>query len=371
MIKKYFFYSPIPFRYIMLSGLIFGLILIASSYLAVQDSESTSYGNFNHSILTFWKYTLWPFFIPGINILLNEIRKKEDATSKVVFSVLLIIFFAITHSVVSNIFYYLTLWPIIGSVEVVTQLPQFFEYFVNILISRILDGTAIVSLVLAISFYEEYSEKKSEIILLKSELREAELTALRNQLKPHFLFNSLNTISSLIDQDPERAQKVLAKVAQLLRSNLDQSKKNIIQFNDELDIVRDYLEIEMERFNDRFTVFYNIEEEALVKYVPNLFLQPLVENALKHGVYKTIHPVILSLDAKIVKDELIVKVKDDGLIHNPVSDNNGLRGVGIQNLEARLDRLYNGKASLRIEVKEKEFFEVSIKIPIKKSVYED
>lgn len=371
MIKKYFSYSPIPFHYFLLSGVIFGLILIASSYLSIEDSEYGFYGNLNHSILTFWKYTLWPFFVPGIFFFLGKIRRKQGRLVRVVFVGLVVLLFALTHSVVSNIYYYLTLWSIIGTEVVKNQLPEFFQFFIWILISRILDALAILGLLVGINFYKEYSEKKSEVAILKSELREAELTALRNQLKPHFLFNTLNTISSLIDQDPERAQKVLSKVAQLLRSNLDQSKKNIISFRDELSIVKDYLEIEMERFNDRFMVEYDIEEGSLDKEVPNLFLQPLVENALKHGVYKTIHPVSLSLQAKIVEDELIIKVKDDGLVHNSNVTQKASKGVGLKNLEARLDRLYGAKGRMEVEAKVGAFFEVKIIIPINRISHED
>ncbi len=371
MFKKYFSYSPIPFRYFLISGIGFSFILIISSYLAFEDSEYTVYGNLNHSILTFWKYVLWPLFVPGMYVILSEIKRKEGRLIQGVFLGLLALFFAGTHSVVSNIFYYLTLWPIIGGAVLLEQLPQFFEFFIWILLSRFLDAIGIIGILLGINFYQEYSEKKSEILLLKSELREAELTALRNQLNPHFLFNTLNTISSLIDQDTERAQKVLSKVAQLLRNNLDQSKKNIILFKDELGIVKDYLAIEMERFNDRFTVEYSIDDETLTKKVPNLFLQPLVENALKHGVYKTIHPVTLSLDAKLNMGKLIIKVKDDGAVHNTTSSKSTRKGVGLRNLESRLERLYNGKASLEVVLKENEFFEVIIIIPLEEEAHED
>lgn len=362
--KKYFSYSPLPFRYFLISGLIFSVLLIVKSYLEVEDSDLTFYGSLNHSVLTFWKYVLWPFFIPGINYFVIKVKSKTSRSANIGFLLLSVVLAAALHAVISNIFYYLTLWQLVGSEMLDIIIPEFKAYFIWIFLSRLIDVGVILGIISTINFYRNYTDNIIQITKLRTELREAELATLRNQLKPHFLFNTLNTISSLIDQNPEKAQKVLSKIAHLLRTNLDQQKKEKITLREELDVVKDYLEIETERFNDRFKVEYSIDEEALEKKIPNLILQPLVENSIKHGVNQTLKMITLEVKAALRSNRLNITIKDNGVGADPEKGLSETTGIGLKNIKARLERLYEGNASILVNTKEKEFFEVFLTFPI-------
>lgn len=361
MIKKYLSYSPLPIRYFYIAGGLFSTILVISSYLSIVGSENYISGNLNHSILTYCKYLVWPLFVPGMSYYL---QKEQSKTSKALQLALVILLFAVMHTLLSNIVYYATLWPLVGTKALLVVMPEFVEYFLMIIISRVLDMIGILALVSGIMFYKSYEEDRAVLIELKSELRQAELSALRNQLKPHFLFNTLNTISSLIDQDTKKAQKVLSKIAHLLRTNLDHSKKEKISLEEELEVIQDYLEIESERFNDRLKVIYTIDENVELALVPNLILQPLVENSIKHGVHKTSEKITVHISAKANESRLTLSVIDDGPSSTATKANQGVEGVGISNIRNRLSLLYGDQSSLETMVSEGEKFEVIIQLPL-------
>ncbi len=363
MLKSYFSNSPLPTRFFFYAGLGLSFILIARSYLLLDTTEYGFYGNINHSILTFWKYSLWPILVPGINYYLKKVLKQNKLLTKGGMLISAAIGIAVVHAIISNLAYYLTLWALIGTEAVLQLAPEFFDFIGWILANRLLDFAIIFGLLMGIDFYKIFSEKKLEVSLLRTELREAELEALRNQLKPHFLFNTLNTISSLIDQDTQKAQKVLSKIAHLLRTNLDHSRKEKITLQEELEVVRDYLEIESERFNDRLKVLYTIDERTEKAKVPNLLIQPLVENAFKHGVHKTIKMVELKVEAAIEEENLVLKIIDSGPIHNP-KKSIGTKGVGLSNIKSRLKLLYGETAVISINHQDGREFEVMIKIPL-------
>ena len=140
---------------------------------------------------------------------------------------------------------------------------------------------------LALSSYREKQQQALALSQLNAQLSDAELNALKMQLHPHFFFNTLNTISSLIDIDRDRAQQVIAKLGQLMRTMLDSAKRQYISLATEMDYIRDYLAIEGARFSDRLKTRMDIAPDCTSAQIPNLLLQPLVENAIKHGMATT------------------------------------------------------------------------------------
>ncbi|MEK6286194.1 MAG: histidine kinase [Acidobacteriota bacterium] len=209
----------------------------------------------------------------------------------------------------------------------------------------------------AIDYYRRHQEEEVKISRLKAELAEAQLQvteaqlqALKMQLHPHFLFNTLNSISALLDEDVDAADQMLARLGDLLRMTLENSGAQEVTLQEELEFLRCYLEIEQVRFHDRLTVIMNIEPETLDARVPNLILQPIVENAIRHGIVSRIAPGQIEINAKRSGDTLQLEVKDNGrgLHRGEASSGRIKEGLGLTNTRARLEQLY--RAAHRFEL---------------------
>ena len=180
---------------------------------------------------------------------------------------------------------------------------------------------------------------------LETRLVEAQLQALQQQLHPHFLFNTLHAISSLLHRDPDLADAMLERLADLLRLTLRSAGVQEIPFHDELDYVRAYLAIEQVHFGDRLTIEIAVDAAAASALVPTLILQPLVENAVRHGLEPKTGAVVLAVSARIEHDVMVLSIRDNG-----VGLQNGLRrsGIGLTNTQSRLRRLYGARGSVNI-----------------------
>jgi signal transduction histidine kinase len=169
----------------------------------------------------------------------------------------------------------------------------------------------------------------------------SQLAALRAQINPHFLFNSLNSIAQLIHADPERAERCVERLAEMFRYLLHRADRDFVPLAEELQMTSAYLDIERARFADRLRVETRVDPQSLHQLIPNLILQPLVENAVKHGLSRKLGAGTVSIDARLQGELLTLTVGDDGpgmteLMLGQVWD----RGVGLRNLRDRLERLY-------------------------------
>jgi two-component sensor histidine kinase len=189
-------------------------------------------------------------------------------------------------------------------------------------------------------------EREREAAALEAELRRAQLGALRMQLQPHFLFNSLNAVMALVrDQDTARAIGALALLSDVLRATVNAGDANEATLESELDFVRQYLRIEQMRFGDRLSVRFDVAAAPADAMVPVFILQPLVENALKHGVLHGRERNEIAISARVDGEALVLAVRDDG--RGLESLGNG-SGVGIANARRRLAHLYGAHASLDV-----------------------
>jgi two-component system LytT family sensor kinase len=196
----------------------------------------------------------------------------------------------------------------------------------------------IAAVSLAFDYYGKFRERELRAAELEKNLVQAKLQALQMQLNPHFLFNSLHSISALMHQDVEAADRMIVRLSDLLRAALENSDTQEVTLQDELKFLRRYLEIEQIRFGRRLTVTMEISPDTLNARVPNLILQPLVENAIRHGIEPHAKPGVIELRAQRANGELTLDVSDNGL---GVSDANSLdEGVGLSNTRARLRTLY-------------------------------
>lgn len=205
---------------------------------------------------------------------------------------------------------------------------------------------AIVGAYSAVRYHGEAQERALKASRLDAQLAEAQLQALQRQLHPHFLFNTLNAISALMHRDVEAADQMLSRLSDLLRIALDQRGQQEVALKDELEFLQKYLEIEQARFGDRLTVEFSIDPETLDAQVPNLILQPLVENSIRHAVAVRIEPGHIAVKARRVEDALELTVRDNGPGMPPGRLAAPSRGVGLSNTRSRLERLYGAAQHL-------------------------
>jgi signal transduction histidine kinase len=197
-------------------------------------------------------------------------------------------------------------------------------------------------------------------VQLEMQLAQSQLRALRTQLKPHFLFNTLNAISALVLAEPESARRMIARLSELLRLTLEDDQAQLLPLLRELEFVRHYLEIQQMRFRDRLATHFDVTDEALPAEVPSMILQPIVENALDHGLLAKASSGALHILARRDGAHLQLVVEDDGLGLPPTGV---VEGVGLANTRARLERLFGAAASLRVQGRDGGGTRVELRLP--------
>jgi two-component system LytT family sensor kinase len=220
----------------------------------------------------------------------------------------------------------------------------------------------IVMLSHALHFYRDAREKELQASELESRLVRAQLQALRMQLHPHFLFNALNAISTLVHRDPEAADRMIAELAGLLRLALENPRTHELPLDRELEYLESYLSIEQVRFQDRMKVRYDVDPELRQALVPNLLLQPLVENAVKHGLSRMASAGRIEICARADGPQLELIIDDDG----PGMPEGGVisEGVGLRNTRGRLDHLYGEEQELCFEESPLGGMRVRVRLPL-------
>ena len=206
-----------------------------------------------------------------------------------------------------------------------------------------------------------FSEAARERQQLQGRLDQARLQALRLQLQPHFLFNTLNTITALVHRDPPSAERMVTGLSELLRVSLGTAGDQEVRLDRELEVLRHYLDIQLVRFSDRLSVRFDIDPAARDAMVPSLLLQPLVENAIKHGISPRVAASHLSISVRRHNETLALEVADDGIGvrgSQPLTE-----GVGLGNARARLASLYGTQHRLEAGPRPGGGFNVTIEIP--------
>lgn len=221
----------------------------------------------------------------------------------------------------------------------------------------------VLSIGLLSSYYERYQKEMLKASKLDAQLSNARLHALQMQLHPHFLFNTLHSVSALVLKNENRdAVKMINRLSELLRLTLDKIETQVVSLADEIEFTRRYLEIERIRFHDRLAVEWDIDPQALEAEVPTLILQPLVENAMRHGVDSNSEVSRIQIAAHLQNDQILMEVRDDGKDLKKISGQNG-GGLGLKNTRARLSELYGEDYSFSLSREEKGWTIAQIVIP--------
>lgn len=207
--------------------------------------------------------------------------------------------------------------------------------------------SAIVGLSYALGYYRESQARALKAAQLETRLVEARLKTLEAELHPHFLFNTLHAISTLVHSNPDAADRMISRLSDLLRITFGRSGAARVPLQEEIEFLQKYLDIEQTRFQDRLAVTYDIDPETLDAEVPRLILQPLVENAIKHGVSKRIGPGTIRIASERDGDILRLEVRDNG-VGLTAGPREQVSGVGLSNTRARLECLYGEAQSLEL-----------------------
>jgi hypothetical protein len=246
---------------------------------------------------------------------------------------------------------------------------SFFRYYLGSLLTNlslcVFLYFAVLGCIYAFSYYREVREREAQQARLTAQLAEARLGALRMQLNPHFLFNSLNAITVLVrDHNTRDASRMLELLSGLLRQVFQSEKRQELKLDEEIRFIEQYLAIEEVRFSDRLQVRWCIEPAVRQALVPEFILQPLVENAVRHGVAKLSEAGMIELTARESDGDLVLSVRDNGPGYRPASD----AGVGLANTRARVKTLFGKAGDLHVVNAEGGGTIATVRFPLRKRV---
>ncbi len=274
------------------------------------------------------------------------------------------------HSILNILFAHLIaasiivfVWMYFGVVIIKLIHPDSAEWIKKIIAIRIFFGymfyVIYVIFFYAVNYYQGFKEKVKNESKLISLVKEAELHALKSQINPHFLFNSLNSISSLTMTDPARAQEMVINLSQLMRYSLKHDQKENVTFREELENNKLYLNIEKVRFGSKLNPVFEIEENCFDAEIPNMILQPLYENAIKYGVYEAIETVDVITRCECNNELLKITISNTFDAEAQIKKG---EGIGLKNIRERLQVIYGNPHFLQIR-SNKNKFTVTLTIP--------
>ncbi len=209
-------------------------------------------------------------------------------------------------------------------------------------------------------FVEKNRNDQVDRLTLEKTVKELEVKTIKSHINPHFIFNSLNSIRALVDENPQRARKAITELSNILRSSMQVEKMETVPLHKELDIVKDYLALEQMRFEERLKVELKIDEDTLNQPVPPMMLQTLVENAIKHGISKSINGGYVKICSDFTNNNHELVVQNSGQLNGELNGD----GFGIKSTQDRLRFLYHGKARFEIKNVNGNMVESKIIMPV-------
>jgi signal transduction histidine kinase len=245
------------------------------------------------------------------------------------------------------------------------RLPELGSFLLLRFFTESLPFWAMIALVHAFEFHRRYRQRETEAARLQSQLAQSRLEALTAQLHPHFLFNTLQAISTLMHRDVKAADAMLSRLSDLLRQTLQRGDRQEVALSEELEMLADYVEISRERFKDRLVFETQIAPDALTALVPFFILQPLVENALQHGIARRAGAGRVTVKARRQGQSLHLTITDDGPGLAKTERAFPREGLGLTNTRQRLRELYGDGQNLSLETPTEGGLRVTLIIPYK------
>jgi two-component system LytT family sensor kinase len=350
-----------------LIGLSFTLnyYLFADHYVAIFKEQPTFFQ------MLVWELPYWFIWAAFSPLVFWIARKFPIERPQRIMHGLMHIFACLLVSTTHRALYLLIGWLLhVAAYQRLASLQELYSYlFLFNLPTGFMSYATILMFTQVVGYYRRHRDEELKISRLNTELAEAKLRAaeaqlgaLKMQLQPHFLFNTLNSISALLDEEPEAADRMLARLGDFLRMTLQNSGAQEAPLQQELEFLRCYLDIERVRFDRRLNVAFSIDPEVLEARVPNLILQPLVENAIKHGIAGSPAKGLIEIEATRAGSQLRLRVRDNGA-GDPVAGS-AKEGVGLANTRARLEQMFGPQHSFEFGYVDGKGFEVCIQIPL-------
>ena len=216
-------------------------------------------------------------------------------------------------------------------------------------------------------YVEKNRNDQLDRLKLESTVKELELKTIKSHINPHFIFNSLNSIRALVDENPQRARRAITELSNILRSSMQAEKSETVTLESELDIVKDYLALEQMRFEERLKIEMDIDPDTLGQPVPPMMLQTLVENSIKHGISKLVNGGVVRIVSEFKGDHLELLVQNTGKLNGNMNGEARLpdgQGFGIKSTQDRLNLMYQGKAVFEIRNIGSNMVESKISFPV-------
>ena len=334
---------PIPWYYLVVVALVLGTLQLLEEFIGYQlNNYEFPFSWYILSVKFYGRYLTWVLLSPLLYDLaktfLNWLSKRTwSGFGRIMLKAVgLVILHVVVLTLVTDIFTFFKLGYFTSWFQT-NRLPLFLG---NVSISLI-QVVIFCGIWVAVELYHNYQQKVIE-------LNRAQLDALLMQLQPHFLFNTLHSVSALIDWDKKAAQKMITQLGDILRQVLQNENRHIVSLAEEIQFLKNYLAIEQVRFHDRLIIDFDVAPDTLAAQIPNLLLQPLVENALKHGLVNKVEDGRLDVRVRKIEPkerlpELVITIEDNGIGFDPLEYKaSAQQGLGLLNVEKRLQRHYPG-----------------------------
>ena len=362
-IQSYYKNLPISINKIVIASLLISLFFILKAYTHhLINQYNYPFSWLLTSLKIVITYLLWAILTPLAYFLTKNIQDSGQNNFLRVFQfllgcILLAVFHQLLASRLDDYINYLNsgyLKDFFGRNSIVALVIGSFSSFIELLV--------IIAVFLAFDYQKKFINNQKALIA-------SQLNALRMQLQPHFLFNTLHSIASMIDIDTKKAQTMLSKLGAMLRSLLEYDAEQLVTVKDELNFIKDYLDLEQVRYQDRVTINYHVDPKATHLKIPNMIFQPLVENAVKYGIIPTVDNGIIIIT---IKQEHSQKLHEDALvlqISNTYNTNNAYvkpagTGIGLINIKKRLQQLYQNRFLFESDFVTPELYQAKIVLPI-------
>lgn len=288
-------------------------------------------------------------------LIINLRILQKNIDRQIIHFVVISITFGLIFSLISTF--------VTGELEVVSAEEKKFSFFQRFLADWF--GGVFLLLFWNVIYFIYHYNLRSRLqemnnLRLQATVKDLELKTIKAHINPHFIFNALNSIRALVDENPQRARTAITQLSNILRSSMQTEKLETVSLETELNIVKDYLELETMRFEDRLRVQYDIDEDTLDQQVPPMMLQTLVENAIKHGISKQIDGGVVKVSSDFVDNIHVITISNTGHLNGRYNPD----GFGIESTQSRLLLMYGKKASFNIYNLNDNTVEAKIVLPV-------
>lgn len=371
---SYFARTPIRYRTILITAGVLATLFLFQAYMhhyVFQDVKDMGVFNWlREAPVPYLNFLFWALLCP----LVYSILRRWPFGARPLFRTVAVhigfsLLIATVHEVVTSTLYYAILQSV-GDFDIAE--PKYRDWAIHALVPAIFTRTmeywVLMGVLIGLENARLHRLEHEQLLQLQSELQVSQLDALKKQLQPHFLFNTLNTVSALMEENIDDARRVLSQLGHLLRITLRKTQRDKVPLEHEVDHVAHYLGIESVRFSDRLDVHYDIPAALNKLQVPSMVLQPLVENVIKHGLGPDHGAVRITIGAEGCGERLNLMVTDNGIGCRDVYHAMENGGIGLRNVRERLRLLYGTDATFTVSSPPAGGFQVELSLPIERPV---